>query len=159
MAQPAPGWAEPGAGLGRLSPNACPELEVTIWCENRGVSADERDDVLAGIAAEQARLTALVQSLTAGFAEIAAASEESPPDDEHDPEGQTVAFERAQISGLLDQYRRELTALAAAAIRVRSDGSGDCTDCGGSIPLERRLAVPTTTRCVGCAQRLPGGLR
>lgn len=78
-------------------------------------------------------------------------SEDASRDDEHDPEGATIGFERAQVAALLDAAHRELAALDEAAARMAAGTHGTCSRCGGAIPFERRLARPTATTCVGCA--------
>lgn len=72
-------------------------------------------------------------------------------DDEHDPEGATLAFEREQISALIRQARERLDALATALARVDEGSYGRCAACGGPIPEGRLLARPDTTTCVTCA--------
>lgn len=74
-------------------------------------------------------------------------------DDEHDPEGATVAFERAQVVGLLEQARAELRALDAANERLRAGTYGTCMRCGHPIAPERLDALPAATHCIRCADR------
>ncbi len=112
-------------------------------------------EVRAQIAAERRRLESLVESLTASFNDLTDAADVSPPDDEHDPEGHTIAFERSQLTSQRDTYLRTLAELAAAEIRLDDAQPAVCDRCGQPIPHERRLAVPTTTRCIDCAR--PGG--
>jgi DnaK suppressor protein len=111
-----------------------------------------RDEVRARIIAERTRLEALVTSLTATFNDIAEAVDASPPDDEHDPEGHTIAFERSQLSGQRDDYLRTIVELTAAEARLSDETTAQCIGCGQPIPHERRLAVPTTSQCVVCAR-------
>jgi RNA polymerase-binding transcription factor DksA len=113
--------------------------------------ASDLDELRATMRAERRRLQGLVDALDASFDDLAEAADASPPDDEHDPEGHTIAFERAQLSARRDTYRHELTALAAAEARLLDDQAARCDECGEPIPMERRLAVPSTTRCVDCA--------
>ena len=101
---------------------------------------------------ERRRLVSLVASLTATFDDLAEAADASPPDDEHDPEGHTIAFERSQLTGRRDGYLRVIAELAEAEGRLDDARSASCEECREPIPLERRLAVPTSTRCVACAQ-------
>ena len=84
-----------------------------------------------------------------GLVEAAALS---PPDDEHDPEGSTVGFERALVLDLLGQADADLAALDAAMERLDAGAYGACEGCGGPIGAERLAAHPTTTQCVACAQ-------
>lgn len=75
-----------------------------------------------------------------------------PPDDEHDPEGSTVGFERALIIDLLGQAHTDIAALDQALERIRQGGYGDCDLCGRPIPAERLAAQPTARTCIACAQ-------
>ena len=76
-------------------------------------------------------------------------------DDEHDPEGSTVAFERAQIAALLREARASLGELDRASARLEAGRYWACEGCGGPIAGERLAARPATTTCIGCAGR-PG---
>lgn len=73
------------------------------------------------------------------------------PDDEHDPEGPTIGFERAQVTALLVAARRRLTELDEVATRVASGSYGTCESCGRPIGAERLKARPTARRCITCA--------
>jgi DnaK suppressor protein len=105
-----------------------------------------------------ARADALVRvaALTATHAEIVAASEGSNADDEHDPEGATIAFERQQVSALLEQALASVAAADAALARRSSGRYGECERCGRGIAAERLQARPTATSCIGCAQAVAG---
>lgn len=72
-------------------------------------------------------------------------------DDEHDPEGATVAFERSQIEALLDQARHHLSELDRALRQVEAGDYGTCERCGAPIEAERLAARPTARTCVSCA--------
>jgi DnaK suppressor protein len=93
----------------------------------------------------------LIQALDRRQAEIFESSAYTTNDDEHDPEGVTVAFERAQVAGLLEQARTELRALDAAAERLTAGTYGTCARCGHPIAPERLDALPAATTCVRCA--------
>jgi DnaK suppressor protein len=98
-----------------------------------------------------ARAAARVRELGESFAGIVEASEAANLDDEHDPEGSTVAFERAQVATLLDEARARLVELDAARERLRNDAYGTCEVCGAPIPRARLEAQPATRYCVPCA--------
>ena len=103
------------------------------------------------IAEELAGTRELLDGLHRDLAELIASSAGANADDEHDPEGATIAFERAQLSSLVEQAETRLTELAAAQQRLR-DGSYDrCERCGGPIGEQRLLARPATRHCVRCA--------
>ncbi len=105
------------------------------------------------LVAERAATEAQIESLTQDFTDMVAASAASNADDEHDPEGSTIAFERAQVSSLLEHEHARLEEVDAALARV-SDGSyGTCTSCGQPIPAERLEARPTAATCIDCARQ------
>lgn len=72
-------------------------------------------------------------------------------DDEHDPEGVTIGFERAQLQGLLAGAREEIDALDRAATRLADGTYGRCTRCGAVIAPERLDALPAAETCIACA--------
>ncbi len=89
-----------------------------------------------------------VSHLEADIAALIAASRDSNADDEHDPEGQTIAYERAQLSALTRQARDHVQEVDAAIERVLAGTYGVCEVCGRSID-PARLEVRTTARtCV-----------
>ncbi|MEU4532700.1 TraR/DksA C4-type zinc finger protein [Micromonospora ureilytica] len=81
------------------------------------------------------------------------ASRSSNADDEHDPEGSTIAFERAQLSAVLDATRRRLAELDVALRRVDDGSYGVCERCLLPIPAERLVARPSARTCVACANQ------
>jgi len=83
-----------------------------------------------------------------GFVE---ASRNSNADDEHDPEGATIAFERSQVETLARQLEQHLADLDAAAARIADGTYGVCRRCGAEIPEARLEARPAALTCVGCA--------
>jgi RNA polymerase-binding transcription factor len=72
-------------------------------------------------------------------------------DDEHDPEGVTIAFERAQLLGLRAGARKEISALDRATSRLRAGNYGRCVNCGNVIPDARLEALPAAETCLNCA--------
>lgn len=74
-------------------------------------------------------------------------------DDEHDPEGATIAFERAQLESLIDQTLRKIAELDDAIARLDGGTYGSCASCGAAIAAERLEARPSATTCVSCASR------
>ena len=81
--------------------------------------------------------------------EVVAASRDSNADDEHDPEGATIAFERQQVVALTEQLRRSREDLLRAL--VQGDGYGRCERCGAAIGAERLEARPSARTCIACA--------
>ncbi|MFG1653107.1 TraR/DksA family transcriptional regulator [Micromonospora sp. NPDC049275] len=113
--------------------------------DSRAVRADllrRRDETAAEAAALEGDLRSLFE-----------ASRSSNADDEHDPEGSTIAFERAQLSAVLDAARRRLAELDEAVRRVDAGTYGVCERCSRPIPAERLAARPSARTCVACAGR------
>lgn len=107
--------------------------------------------VLTTVRAEQQRTARQVESLEGVVASIVEASELTSTDDEHDPEGATIAYERAQAIALLRQARKDLAALAVTRMQLESARVVVCSVCGRTIDLERVATLPTTDRCIRCA--------
>jgi RNA polymerase-binding transcription factor DksA len=78
---------------------------------------------------------------------------DSPTDDEHDPEGPTLAFEQSQSNALLVQAKVRLDQIDAAIERIHLDNYGRCASCGGAISYARLGARPYATHCIRCAER------
>ena len=87
---------------------------------------------------------------------VQASSRDTNADDEHDPEGATIAFERQQIVALLDDARAAVTRLEEALGRLERGDYAVCERCGGPIAPARLEARPGATTCIACA-RLAGG--
>src|SRR6476469_5254431 len=99
----------------------------------------------------RARTAKRIAELTGAFDAIVASSDAANLDDEHDPEGATVGFERAQVRALLEQAGAQLAELEAAADRIQRGIYGACERCGEPIATERLAAQPAVRVCVGCA--------
>jgi len=104
----------------------------------------------APIAARLARVDAQLAALRRDHAAILAASEASNADDEHDPEGATIAWEREQVAALITRLEGQRDQLVAAAVRAADGSYGTCERCGGEIPAERLAVRPAARTCVGC---------
>src|SRR5690242_4130804 len=113
----------------------------------------ESDDTgaRARVLAEHAALTSQVRALEAQFDGFVEASELVATDDEHDPEGHTIAFERQQVAALLRDARVRLASLSAALERIAAGTYGRCTSCHQPISSERLAALPGAERCISCA--------
>lgn len=104
---------------------------------------------------ERREVVERLAELRRGFDGIVEASRDSNADDEHDPEGATIAFERAQVAALVAQAEAHLTRVEAALDRIGSGDYGRCEVCGEAIPAARLEALPTARTCVPCAPRRP----
>lgn len=101
-------------------------------------------DVRAGTVAK-------VASLSRQFDEIVFAATDVATDDEHDPEGHTIAWERQQIAALLARARADLVAIETALLRFEEGRHGRCLNCGGRIALARLEVLPEVETCISCA--------
>lgn len=106
---------------------------------------------------EHARILDQVAGLRRAFQETLDASADSNADDEHDPEGSTIAFERSQLTTLIHQGERHLDEIEQARMRVASRRYGLCETCGRPISAARLDAIPVARTCIGCATRSRGG--
>lgn len=122
-------------------------------------SRDLHAEISTLISSDTETTLARIDSLARDFGSVVNASAEDATDDEHDPEGVTIAYERAQVSALLDQARRHLSDLEAARARLAGGAFGRCEKCGLTINAERLRALPTATQCVRCLAGPAQGLR
>jgi DnaK suppressor protein len=99
---------------------------------------------------ERRRTAQRLAQLDADHDGFVRASEGSNADDEHDPEGATIAFERSQVATLARQAREHLQAVDAAIARLDAGEYGACERCGATIPAARLEVRPTATTCVTC---------
>ena len=100
-------------------------------------------------AVTEQRLAALRED----FAGVVDASRDTNADDEHDPEGQTIAYERAQTDALVRDAEQHLREVGAALVRVEAGTYGVCECCAGAVGDARLEARPTARRCIACAKR------
>lgn len=103
-------------------------------------------------AERQAALDRLA-ALERDHAGIVDAAHSANSDDEHDPEGATVAYEREHVAALLDQTRDQLGRVDIALRRLDEGTYRDCERCGKPIGAGRLEARPTATMCITCASR------
>lgn len=105
----------------------------------------------ARLEADRDRTIEQAAALTRDVAEVMRAADDVATDDEHDPEGHTIAWERQQLSALLQAAHARLVDLDAAFARLDSGTYGMCQTCGHDIEPQRLAALPATPYCVQCA--------
>ncbi len=105
------------------------------------------------LAAERVAAARQLAALEREFAAIVEAASQANADDEHDPEGATIAFERQHIASLVDQTRERLAQIDAALRKLEGGTYGTCERCGQPIGADRLAARPSAVTCVSCAGR------
>lgn len=103
----------------------------------------DRSEALDRIAELEREFAAIVTSTREGSAG---------GDDEHDPEGATVAFERQHVAALVTGARDHLAAIDEALRKIDSGIYEICDTCGGPIGEERLAARPASLICIRCAR-------
>lgn len=117
--------------------------------EADGDRGEERDaDVARALADERAAVDARIAVMERELGSLFAASVDSNADDEHDPEGQTIAYERSQLSALIHAAHQQRAEIEAAQARLEDGVYGICQVCGVPIPQERLEVRPTARACV-----------
>ncbi|KAB2811827.1 TraR/DksA family transcriptional regulator [Pimelobacter simplex] len=111
----------------------------------------EPPDARDRLVAERDEALRRLAGLTGDFDEVVAASRDTNADDEHDPEGATIAFERSQLAALVRQVRAHLADVDAALGRLDAGTYGLCEVCGRPIAGERLEVRPAARTCVVCA--------
>jgi DnaK suppressor protein len=106
--------------------------------------AEDRASTLDRLAGLERELGGIIEAARAANA-----------DDEHDPEGATIAYEREHAAALVSQARARLAAIDAALARLAAGSYGTCVRCGGAIAAARLAARPAAETCIDCAGR-PG---
>ena len=107
-----------------------------------GLLAAGRASTLEQLAGLERELAAIIES-----------TGQANSDDEHDPEGATIAFERQHLAALVSQARDHLAQIDAALLRLSAGSYGTCEGCGQPIGDARLAARPVSTLCITCASR------
>src|ERR1700690_3324658 len=115
----------------------------------------EHETPQARLNSDRERTLSQIAELEREFAAIVASAADGSAggDDEHDPEGATVAFERQHIAALLAQAQAHLSAIDAALRKFDAGTYEICDTCGGQIGAERLAARPAALTCIRCAAR------
>jgi len=121
---------------------------------NSPLSSGHRAELRERLLDDRASTRALIEQLAGDLDTFQGSRRDSPADDEHDPEGPTLAFEHSQSSAILGQTRVHLAQIDDAIVRIDGGSFGVCVTCGNDIPAARLDARPYSTQCVACASRV-----
>jgi len=129
---------------------------MTIVEPRRGVALSKRQKELLErrLEVERRDTELTMRQLSADVHTVQVSRQDSPTDDEHDPEGPTLAFEQSQSTALLWQARDRLAQIDVALGRIHDDSYGSCTNCGAAISYARLGARPYTPHCIRCAEKI-----
>src|SRR6476660_1887221 len=94
-----------------------------------GVTLGGGGSVRERLEQEGRRARERVAALEREFAGLAEAASAAGTDDEHDPEGATLAFERQHAAALLEAAREQMAALDDALRRLDEGRYGVCDRC------------------------------
>jgi RNA polymerase-binding transcription factor DksA len=112
----------------------------------------DADALRATLEAERATTLAQRDQLRRDLDDVIAAQADVATDDEHDPEGATIAYERSRLQALADQADIHLGDITAALAKLGAGTYGSCEECGGAINVERLEARPAVRTCIACAR-------
>ena len=110
-------------------------------------------DVRAHLNSDREQTERLISTLEDEMGAFVDARRDTTTDDEHDPEGPTLAFERSQASAILGQSVRHVSEIDAALERIDEGTFGLCTVCNGPIKFGRLQVRPQAALCISCAER------
>jgi RNA polymerase-binding transcription factor DksA len=110
------------------------------------------DDLRSRLAEMRTATVQRIDELGRSFDDIVESASDVATDDEHDPEGHTIAWERQQVAALLADARSALTSIDAALSHLDEGNYGTCTSCGSQIEPARLEALPATPHCLRCAR-------
>jgi DnaK suppressor protein len=116
-----------------------------------GLPAAQAAAIRDALHTERAETLDRIEALRREFDGIVESAALVGTDNEHDPEGATIAFERAQLAALLDQAQGHLAELDQALARLEQGSYGICERCGQPIAPARLAARPAARTCIACA--------
>ncbi len=114
-------------------------------------SSEDLKEIRTLLEQDRDRTARRIEALTGDIGSITDATRFTATDDEHDPEGSTIAFERSQASALRQAAVDHLAEIDAATGRLSEGTYGRCEKCGDWIATARLHARPATTLCIRCA--------
>jgi len=117
------------------------------------LTPEQRESLRDVLVTDREATGALIARLLSDLESFTNARTDSATDDEHDPEGPTLAFERSQATAILEQTREHLAQIDRAVDRLGEGSFGACASCGDAIPFARLEVRPYSTQCVACASK------
>ncbi|MFJ3385917.1 MULTISPECIES: TraR/DksA family transcriptional regulator [unclassified Curtobacterium] len=109
------------------------------------------EDPRAALTTERTRAEKLLADVERSMRDVSDARDGANTDDEHDPEGATLAWERGSLGAVRDDARRRIDQVDAALARLDAGTYGTCAVGGEPIPEARLAVVPWAATCVAHA--------
>ena len=127
---------------------------MTGTAEQTSSLTTEQHSMLRGVLiADKEATESLIARLIDDLDSFTDARKDGATDDEHDPEGPTLAFERSQSTAILEQTRQHFAQIESAMLRLDDGSFGVCATYGKEIPFARLEVRPYSTQCVACASK------
>ncbi|ORM32507.1 TraR/DksA C4-type zinc finger protein [Williamsia sp. 1135] len=109
------------------------------------------DAAREALATERTEAAELIETMSVRLRSVVEAGAGESSDDEHDPEGSTLAFERGQLVAQIERSKALVLDIDAALLRVEGGTYGICERCGSAIAEARLEALPAARLCITCA--------
>ena len=106
------------------------------------------------LAAERAELERAIDGTRSELDGVREARADASADDEHDPEGSTLASDWSRIEGIRNGLVARLGENTDALARLAAGTYGSCARCGRTIGSARLEARPSAALCIDCAREL-----
>lgn len=114
----------------------------------------QRTTLRGHLAGDREKTRLLIDQIGEQMSAFMTARRDTATDDEHDPEGPTLAFERSQSSAMLAQSEQHLADIEAALLRLDVGTYGLCASCHREIGVGRLQVRPQASLCIHCAEKL-----
>jgi DnaK suppressor protein len=108
-------------------------------------------DPRSALVAERRRTVKLLGDVERSMTDVSDAREGANSDEEHDPEGATLAWERGSLGAVRADAQRRLQLVDAALARLDAGTYGRCAVGGEPIAEARLRAIPWAATCVAHA--------
>jgi DnaK suppressor protein len=124
----------------------------TIVRSKQALSSRQRSSIRQHLESDREQTRAMLERINYDMAAFVSARNDAPTDDEHDPEGPTLAFERSQASAMRAQAEQHMLEIEHALTRMDDGKYGLCARCGGEIAIGRLQVRPQASLCIRCAE-------
>ena len=125
---------------------------MTMLMETTAIDPGTMITLRDQLRADRKSVTMDIESTKSSMASFFDSRRDVEVDDEHDPEGGTLAQQFAMSSALLENSRHHLDQINAALAKMSDGRYGSCESCGVDISLQRLEVRPLAEHCIRCAR-------